>query len=209
LSIGSISSFGEDAAGELYIADLLGGEVFKIIPSAALLTLTTATPPNNTIDPREDLTAGAPAGLSQFSVTRPNSNGGYCPADISVSCNGGTPCPSVLGASMVSDGMFSVTLSGPIPPGYCTRFTFAYTAGGSSNPLTYRFLPGDVSGDGTSNTQDLLTLASALSTGITKPTTHDINRDGAVSTLDLLRLVHLLNGTNSTQAWNGVQLICP
>ncbi len=31
-SITSISSFGEDNAGELYICDLFGGEVFKIIP---------------------------------------------------------------------------------------------------------------------------------------------------------------------------------
>ncbi len=32
LSIASISSFGEDTAGELYICDLNGGEVFKIVP---------------------------------------------------------------------------------------------------------------------------------------------------------------------------------
>ena len=32
LSIGDISSFGEDAYGELYICDLVGGEVFKIVP---------------------------------------------------------------------------------------------------------------------------------------------------------------------------------
>ncbi len=32
LSIASISSFGEDAQGELYLCDLNGGEVFKIIP---------------------------------------------------------------------------------------------------------------------------------------------------------------------------------
>ena len=33
LAIGSISSFGEDAAGEIYICDRLGGEVFKIVPA--------------------------------------------------------------------------------------------------------------------------------------------------------------------------------
>ncbi len=32
LSIGLISSFGEDAQGELYVCDLPGGEVFKIVP---------------------------------------------------------------------------------------------------------------------------------------------------------------------------------
>ena len=33
-TIGDISSFGEDAYGELYICDLLGGEVFKIVPNS-------------------------------------------------------------------------------------------------------------------------------------------------------------------------------
>ena len=33
-TIGDISSFGEDAYGELYICDLAGGEVFKIVPAA-------------------------------------------------------------------------------------------------------------------------------------------------------------------------------
>jgi glucose/arabinose dehydrogenase len=32
LSIGSISSFGEDGYGEIYITDLDGGEIFKIVP---------------------------------------------------------------------------------------------------------------------------------------------------------------------------------
>jgi len=36
LSIGSISSFGEDAAGEMYICDLSGGEVFKIVASVEI-----------------------------------------------------------------------------------------------------------------------------------------------------------------------------
>ena len=34
LSIGSISSFGEDARGELYVTDLEDGEVFKIVPES-------------------------------------------------------------------------------------------------------------------------------------------------------------------------------
>ncbi len=33
-AIGSISGFGEDGAGEIYVCDLNGGEVFKIIPDA-------------------------------------------------------------------------------------------------------------------------------------------------------------------------------
>ncbi|MHC5110072.1 MAG: PQQ-dependent sugar dehydrogenase [Planctomycetota bacterium] len=36
LSIGSISSFGEDACGEIYVCDLAGGEVFKIVPESGI-----------------------------------------------------------------------------------------------------------------------------------------------------------------------------
>jgi hypothetical protein len=36
LSIASISSFGEDANGEIYICDLNGGEVFRIIPGGTI-----------------------------------------------------------------------------------------------------------------------------------------------------------------------------
>ena len=32
LSIGGVSSFGEDARGELYVVDYGDGEVFKIVP---------------------------------------------------------------------------------------------------------------------------------------------------------------------------------
>ena len=35
-SINSISAFGEDAAGELYIVDYTGGELFKVIPNASV-----------------------------------------------------------------------------------------------------------------------------------------------------------------------------
>ncbi len=36
LSIGSIASFGEDSFGEIYICDLFGGEIFKIVEAGAI-----------------------------------------------------------------------------------------------------------------------------------------------------------------------------
>jgi hypothetical protein len=39
LSISSISAFGEDARGEMYICDLFGGEVFKIVPETPTISL--------------------------------------------------------------------------------------------------------------------------------------------------------------------------
>ncbi len=209
LSIAKISTFGEDADGELYIADWWDGEIFKIVPGPGLLDIASASPTANYVDPRQDLTSGAPAGLGAFTITLPNSNGGYCPSDITVDCSGGSPCPTVTSVSMTANAVFSVALDGPIPPSYCTRFTFAHTAPGAMNPLTYRFLPGDVNADGTPNTQDLLALVSALSSGTANLMTHDINRDGTPTTQDLLRLVQLLNGTASTRVWHGATLTCP
>jgi len=52
LKISSISSFGEDADGELYICDY-GGEIFKIVPSTPPCSVSTygATSPNSTGQP--------------------------------------------------------------------------------------------------------------------------------------------------------------
>ncbi len=209
-SITSITTFGEDAAGELYIGDLSnGGEIFKVVPSAASLDIMAADPQANTVDAREDLTAGTPAGLSGFTVHLADSNGGYCTDEIAVDCSGPAPCPTVTAVTGQGEGAFVIELSGPIPPGYCTRFTFANTSPGPANPLVYRFLPGDSNADGTSNVQDLLALVQALNAGSPSLAAHDINRNGVINTQDLLRLVQLLNGVGATQAWNGVSIVCP
>jgi len=61
LGIQSITSFGEDGRGELYLTDLYGGELFKIVPRAAGPTLSlggTARPGNTT--PIQALSAADP-----------------------------------------------------------------------------------------------------------------------------------------------------
>jgi hypothetical protein len=110
-----------------------------------------------------------------------------------------------------------LTLSGSIPPGECTTFTFAGTA--PDQKLQYQFLPGDVTLDGTSNTQDLLALVMAINSGAANMTSnlprYNINRSSeaggvVVNTQDLLRLVQLLNGVNTTQSFNGATVApCP
>ncbi|HEY3242130.1 MAG TPA: dockerin type I domain-containing protein, partial [Phycisphaerae bacterium] len=64
------------------------------------------------------------------------------------------------------------------------------------------------------NTLDLLACVSEINTCVAAGTCgqpavlaqYDVNRDGNVNTLDLLRIVQLLNGTNTQNAWNGVSL---
>ncbi|HEY3242770.1 MAG TPA: dockerin type I domain-containing protein [Phycisphaerae bacterium] len=80
--------------------------------------------------------------------------------------------------------------------------------------LQYQSLPGDVNLDGTSNTVDLLALVTALNNGSANLSDnlarYNIDRMGGVNTQDLLRLVQLLNGVNTTQVFNGATVApCP
>jgi len=97
-----------------------------------------------------------------------------------------------------------------IPLGGCTKLTFGVAV--PCAELRGEFLPGDVSMNGTVNTQDLLALIQCLNgtlvpVGLPTAPRCDINRNGVANTQDLLRLVQLLNGVNSTRVWNGVTLV--
>jgi hypothetical protein len=213
LVISSICSFGEDAAGEVYIVDRGSftsstGEVYKIIPT--LVSVVSAVPANNTLDPLQDRgPGGVLQGISQFQVTFSAATS-LCPSSVAINCNGGTPCPTVTGITGSGAGPYTVTLSGPIPPGHCTRFTFGNTdALNAANVLTYYFLPADVDHDGVPSTLDLLAMVTALNTGTATLANNDIDRNGLINTVDILRTVQLLNGVNTAQVWNGATLVCP
>ncbi|HEY3228425.1 MAG TPA: dockerin type I domain-containing protein, partial [Roseiflexaceae bacterium] len=131
--------------------------------------------------------------------------------DVSVSCSytGGQPCPTV---TSVENGTMPnlVHLSGPIPPGGCTTISFTMT----SDVIRYEFLPGDVNQDGTCNTADLSALQNAINNQTANLAAniprYDIDRtapSGGVGSSDLLRVVQLLNGENTTRVWNGVSLV--
>jgi hypothetical protein len=144
-------------------------------------------------------------------------------SDVSINCSYYTalrPCPSVSTVTQMGDAHeYTIRLGGPIPPGGCTSLTFNnINPAGQAPVLKYEFLPGDVnmsgaSGDGV-NTADLVALVHALQDGTANLpgnlARYDINRNGAVNTEDLLRLVQILNGVCSTRAWNGAVLVpCP
>ncbi len=131
--------------------------------------------------------------------------------NITVTCTGGT-CPTVSGVTGTGAGPYLVSLSQPIPPGHCTTFKFDGTY--PDQKLEYQSLPGDSGMDGTTNTQDLQELVSALNNGdgalSANLPRYDANRNGVANTQDLLRITQLLNGTLTTQAWNGVTVqLCP
>jgi hypothetical protein len=135
-------------------------------------------------------------------------------AGVTVACTGGN-CPIVTNLTGSGAGPYLITLSAPIPPTHCTTLTFAGTAPGQK--LQYHSLPGDVNMDLFVSTQDLLSLVQALNDGTANlPANlprYNINRSAEpapVSTQDLLREVQLLNGTSTTQVFNGTTAAaCP
>jgi hypothetical protein len=138
-------------------------------------------------------------------------------SNVTISCTGGSqPCPAVaLVLPGANPNQFDVFLTGGIPPLSCTTFTFAGT--GPGQKLQYRSNPGNVNLDGSSNTQDLLSLVLALNNGSANMAAnfarYNVNRsqEGTpVNTQDLLRLVQLLNGVNTTQTFAGAAAAaCP
>ncbi|HEY3243860.1 MAG TPA: hypothetical protein VGM03_10965 [Phycisphaerae bacterium] len=128
-------------------------------------------------------------------------------SDVSIACTR-TPCPTVVSVSS-SGNTSTINLSGAIPPLGCTTLTFW-----NAQRVQYRSHPANSSMDSASNTQDLLALVVALNNGSANLAgnlaRYNVDRMHGVNTLDLLRLVQLLNGTNTTQVFSGATVdACP
>jgi len=81
-SISSISGFGEDASGEIYVCDL-GGEVFKIIPQAASGACCVGTSGTCIFIPESNCAAGGGTWLGANTACADGGcNPNNCPADI-------------------------------------------------------------------------------------------------------------------------------
>ncbi|HEY3246305.1 MAG TPA: dockerin type I domain-containing protein [Phycisphaerae bacterium] len=194
---------------------------------AGAINIASASPPNGLRDTLQNTTPSlVPQGIGVAGTPNEGSVTDYglpvvtfsappsplpTPGNTTVSCTGGA-CPTVTGISGSGAGPYAITLSGPIPVLECITLTFAGAAAGQK--LQYSFLPGDANLDGSANTQDLLTIITALNDGTANlPANlarYDINRSGSTNTSDLLRLVQLLNGTSATQAFNGSTVaLCP
>ncbi|HEY3241794.1 MAG TPA: hypothetical protein VGM03_00455, partial [Phycisphaerae bacterium] len=134
------------------------------------------------------------------------------PSNVTVSCTRGV-CPTVTGVTGAGAGPYMISLSQAIPPSQCTTLQFAATPA----RLQYRYAPGDVNQDGVANTQDLLEEVQRLNdltaNDPANRARYNVNRSLApdnVNTTDLLRIVQLLNGVNTTQVFNGVPVAaCP
>lgn len=103
-SITSVSSFGQDAAGEMYICDLNGGEVFKIVPVAPTYaaTLTRTTPP----------IMGTSINFTLSSASDPNKAFAFAWSGGSIP---GIPLPDGRNIPLNMDAIFNFAMSTPNP----------------------------------------------------------------------------------------------
>ena len=209
LQVLNIASFGRDAFGELYICDLSGGEVFKIVPDAlpAALTIAFSHPPDGAIDARQPFEpdGSGPAGWDAVDLVFDGCVGQHTPADFTMSQEGGAePLPQVTTVERLDGASLRLVLSATISIGAWTTVT--HTASGSA--ITLGRLPGDVDGSGRSDGADLDWLVDVL-TGTAGPQpvwSVDTDNSGALAPGDLLRLIDLLNGAEGYEPYRNVTL---
>ena len=209
LSISGISSFGRDIDGEIYLCDIGGGEVFKVVPAGTpFVARAGATPPDGAIDARQPSNpdgTGVAAGWQSLDVHFEPASPCPEPADFSVTAWAGAgPAPVVDSAERIDSGSLRVRLDRPITP--VSRVTLTYIPDGGS--VTLGWLPGDVNGDGTSAPADILAMVDALNGvgGAKSAWQTDVDRSGVSGPPDILRVIDLLNGAGVYATYNGVSL---
>lgn len=209
LDINTISSFGRDAFGELYICDLGGGEVFKIIPAKQPppLSIIRSEPPVDAIDARQpsEPDGSRPAGWNSIELTFDACLASPITADdFLVTQQGGVgPAPTVVAVELLSRDTVSVILSHAIATRAWT--TVAHNDGTS---VRIGWLPGDVDANGWSGTADLVMLIDEFNgvVGQLPLRSTDIDRSGTGSPSDILRLIDLLNGAGVYDSFVGESL---
>ncbi len=209
LTIRTISSFGSDAAGELYICDQAGGEVFKIVPDTlpAALRVSATNPPNAAIDARQPF---EPDGTHASGWRSVDFIFDGCvpllePGDFLLERTGGTgDAPTIEALELINGNSVRVRLSQSIDPG--TRWTLTHLASGDA--VTIASLPGDVNADGHTGVADMAVLIDALvgADAALPLWSIDIDRSGAGAPSDLLRLIDLFAGAGDYLAYVGLSL---
>ncbi len=207
-SIASISSFGRDAFGEIYICDRSGGEVFKIVPAGGTATRIMASdPPNGAIDARTPLAKDgvSPVGWREALLGFDGFAGCLQKEDFSVTQQGGVQAaPAIANVEPAGADQLTITLDRPIEPRAWTTMTHV----ASRTSVRWGFLPGDVNADRTSAPADILDLIDFLNgVGAPRPIwSTDIDRSGLAAPPDILQLIDILNGAGNLDVYNGARL---
>ncbi|HEY3241749.1 MAG TPA: hypothetical protein VGM03_00220 [Phycisphaerae bacterium] len=141
------------------------------------------------------------------------------PDNVVVGCVGGSlPCPTITAISPgPGANEYAISISGGMPPLSC--MTFIFTGNAAGQRLHYYSNPGNLNLDSFgSTTQDVLFLIQNINDGSANLPENlarfNVNRSHLqpphVNTQDVLRVVQLLNGVNTTQVFNGTHAAaCP
>ena len=206
LNIHGISSFGRDAAGELYICDLIGGEVFKIVPDPQVHQ-TATNPPDGAVDARRHLAANGidRVGWDEVDMTFDTVPRCLAPADFSVSVEGNAnPPPIVTDVTLVGDDEIRIVLDRVIDVGAWTSIYHHESAA----TLRIGVLPGDVDASRISGPLDILALINhLLDSGDTLAEwSSDIDRSGSSDENDVVELIAVLGGASGVDTFLGASL---
>ena len=206
--ISGVSSFGKDAAGEVYICDYVGGKVLKVV-SDPPLELAAADPPHKAIDARApvEVDGVTPVGWDRVELVLSAELHCTTPADFSVFSEGGFGLsgPVVQAVELgAKAGEVAIMLDRPILAGSWLN-VFHHE---SRALVRLGSLPGDVDSSRVTTPLDLLHLVDQINAAVGGGDiwSTDIDRSGSMDAADVAMLVGLVGGTVDGRIWLGVSL---
>lgn len=207
LNITTVSSFGVDAFGEMYICNWADGEVFKIVPEKAPIAprLLGSDPPDGSVDARQPF---APDGSEptarwqSIDLFLAGCANAVQMSDITVAESGADGSePDMDALTIVGPSHVRVHLSRPISTGSWTTFTHDP----SKSSVRLGVLPADVNGDGMSGVDDVTAWIDGQ-VDLAPYWSSDIDVSGASTPADILRLIDLLLGAATYVVYEGQSL---
>jgi hypothetical protein len=168
------------------------------------LTILDSTPPDGAIDARQpsNLDGTNPQGWSSVDLLFDGAADCVEAGFFSVSVvPDDVAAPSVIGVAP-SGNSATITLSDRIPEGHWTKIMYDDSSRAQSS-ICLGYRPADVSGDGTSNAQDIIRLIDCLN-GIAVCAIYqgDVDRSGVSLPADIIRVIDLLNGADEYEVAN-------
>lgn len=182
-------------------AAVLCEQCIPVCPTGGVIFV---TPPTGIVDarrPHPPTSAGAIEGIIEFQVIAPEGASRGC----FTMCETATTGSANFIAGVVADGeVYTITLDRPITPGAMSKLRYRSDSAAVTTG-TFIAHPGNVNGDASVTTADVIALVSSFGGG-TLPhqlASGDIDRSGMRTPIDLLTLLDLLNGGQAFTPWLG------
>jgi len=206
--------------GTLCLGDHNGNGIDDACDTCPNATITSATPPDGTLDARQPYAPKAPLPRQGIgSQGGPGVQAEPITIQLSPGVTGADHCfrlcetlgDGLLGFNNIGPvtdlggGAYSIVLDRAITAGGVT--TISYTGGGSF--VQYTSHPANVNGDSSASPSDILDLIDNLNGVLVPPLSDpygcDLDRSNVCAPADILTLIDLLNGANGWIPWNGSQ----